>query len=148
MNIEYWRYKKDHREMDLPYVTFEPCMWYLDVLLFLQGFDTEEYPLMTSWTEFFLVLPLMAQEGQKLNLRFADYPRMVQRGALDRWYGENKGYGEKRSALAGTSFKTMYAEELTSMNEKELAEEYYKGNWGHGIVKGEIIRRGKNVTKL
>jgi hypothetical protein len=143
MNIEYWRYKKDHRELDLPYVKFEPCMWYLDALRFLQGFDMEEYPLMASWTEFFLVLPLMAQEGQKLNLKFADYSRMVERGALDRWYRENKGYGEKMSGLMSTSFKVMYVEELMSMNTKELEEEYYKCHWGNRLVKVEMGRRGK-----
>ena len=143
MNIEYWRYKKEHRDLDLPYVTFEPYMWYLDVLGFLQVFDTEEYPLMASWVEFFLVLPLMAPEGQKAQLKFTDYPRMVARGVLDKWYRENKGYGEKMSALAGTSFKTTYTEELTSMNAKELEEEYYRGNWGHRLVKEEMRRRSK-----
>jgi hypothetical protein len=144
MNTEYIRHKQAHPEAEMPYVTFDPCFWYMDALKLLQELNKEEYPTMNCWQEFFMFLPLsgeleMSRGGTIIKLM--DYTYAVKDGKFHRWYQREKGYGDRLSQFARGGFDGMYAEELSSMDDVELQEEFQKFNWGHAAVKRELQSR-------
>jgi hypothetical protein len=146
MNTAYVRHKREHPEVEMPYVTFESCFWYMDALKLLRELNKEEYPLLSGWPEFFMFLPLSGElevgRGGAV-LKLIDYTYAVKDGKFHKWYQREKGYGERLSQFARGGFDDFYKEELQAMDDIELQEELLKGNWGHEIVKREIQRRKK-----
>ena len=144
MNSEYIRYKRDHSDERMPYVTFEPCCWYMEALRLLTVLHMDEYPLVNNWQEFFLFLPLSGAYDEArggTTLTMVDYMYAVKDGKFEKWYQKANGYGSRLSQFTRGGFKEMYADEMISMTAEELQVEYDKQNWGHQIVKAEVERR-------
>lgn len=143
MNSEYVRYKRAHPEKSLPYVEFLPCVFYVDALELAVSFDQEDYPHIKCWQEFFMIIPQTLEPDEKYPpIRLWEYHALVQKGRLDEWYLQEKGYGVRLSPLSPANFKELYQKELQDMSDDELAAEYRKFNWGHMLVRQEMDKRG------
>ena len=144
MNNAYIQYKRDNYGEQIPYVEFEPCFWYIEALRLLALVEPLDYPLMDSWKEFFLFLPLcidpMSVKGG-LNFKLMDYVYAVKDGKFERWYQKAKGYGPKVSGFNREGFRGMYVEELASMSVDELNDELLRHGWGYPLAKQELEKR-------
>ena len=145
MNLYWYRYRKAHADQKMPYVKFVPHAGFLGTLAFCVGFRCEDWPLIQSWEEFFLILPLSAipDDGgysKPQEWMFKDYVARDNQRIINDWYMERHGYGANERT-AGRTWGRVYQEELQAMSNEAVLEEYKKKNWGIQSSTAEALRR-------
>ena len=141
MGLHWFRYRKANPDRKYPFVTFVPHTGFMSSLTFTIDYPCADWPLIKDWAEFFMILPTFLdnpESAQEWQLK--DYAPRSFKGILNEWYMKKFGYGVDETK-AGRTWGKVYEEELRTMSNDAVIEEYKKFNWGHSIVMAEKKRR-------
>jgi hypothetical protein len=141
MNMFWMGYRKDNPEPDKPYpfATYHPHASLIGVLRFTMCFDRINWPLISDWPEFFMMMPLYCEDPQ-MNLYFPDYIKKPNFELYDEWYADKFHY-TINDDVHKKGWGGIYREEMAEMSDDVVVKAAKMFNWGRGIAQAEVVRR-------